>query len=296
MRFKTDFKGDSAMKKLTLILILTVALVGCGRETEQIEVDATQIGEDVRTLTLAWNKVSEDDGSICDLSTSTYESVKEAHAELSKALAPHGVEVAVKTLTPERVEGGLCQCNRVLIQDRFVDEWLGAELVKTSCSGCPNSEACAKTAGSGVTCGGQTAMLHQGKSYDIIPANLIVMAGMVAAADLTGEEIAYSGCACAGACEGKCTCGKCGEVCRVDCVCSSCKGDCKCGKCADGCVHHTAGAECSPDCPGVAAGSTAPCHAAVAGAAEKTASATAKAGCPGSAGCKSKGCAAASGR
>lgn len=266
------------MKKLIILLVIAIALVGCGRESEQIDADSTQVEEKVQSLTIAWHKVSGDDGGICELSTATQLTVDQASQELRRMLADEGIEIAVRTLTPEKVEGGECLCNRVLIQGRFVDEWLGAKLVKTACSGCPNQKACAKSAGSGSSCGGQYAMIHGGKTYTVLPADIIVAAGMIAAADLTGEPIAYGGCPGAGACKGECTC----------------------GKCAGGCVNQAAAA-CTPECPGMATGCPATCkggQAVTAGAAEKTVAAGAKtSGCPqAGAGCKGKSCPASSGR
>lgn len=289
------------MKKLTLLLlIMTIALVGCGRESEQIDADATQTGDSARTLTIAWHKVSEDDGSICELSTATHKSVEQAFKELSQTLAPNGMKVAVETLSPEKVEGSECLCNRVLIQGRFVDEWLGADLVKTACSGCPNQAGCAKSAGSGGGCGGQYAMIHQGKTYSIVPANLIVMAGIIAAADLTGEEITYSGCPGHGACKGECICANCGSSwtcgkCEGECICADCGGTCTYGKCDGGCKYQAAGANCPSDCPGMVTGSNAPCQgsqaAGIVTAERTTAAATAKqGGCPRAAQCKNAGC------
>jgi len=130
------------MKKLAILLILVVAIFGCGKESEQIDADTIQAKDEAQTLTIAWHKVIEDDGSICHLSASTQQSVEQASEELRKALATKGVEIVVETLTPEKVEGGDCMCNRVLIQGRFVDDWLGADLVKTSCSGCPSRAGC----------------------------------------------------------------------------------------------------------------------------------------------------------
>ncbi len=256
------------MKKLTILLLIAIALVGCGRESEQIDADATRAQDDVRTLTIAWHKVTEDDGSICDLSTFTQQTVEQASEELSQALAPAGVDIVVKTLTPEKVEGGDCLCNRVLIQGRYVDEWLGAEMVKTACSGCPNQAGCPKTGGSGSACGGQYALIHQDETYNIVPANLIVMAGLIAAADLTGEQITYSGCPGAGAC----------------------KGECICGNCESGCRYQATGAECSPDCPGMATGCTAACQGGQAVAEKTVAADTNKGGCPQAGQCKSTGC------
>jgi hypothetical protein len=241
------------MKKLSVLvlLVLAVALLGCGRETEQIDSDMTNPGDDTRTLTLAWHKVSEDDGSICELSAATQRMVEQAREELSRILAPANVKVAVETLTPEKVDGAECLCNRILVQGRFVDEWLGAEMVKTGCSGCPNQAGCPNGAGSD-GCGGQYAMVHQGRTYSIVPANLITMAGMIAAADLTGETIGYA--ASSVGIGGNCPCGR-------------CRDGCKGGDCGQDCIHHVAGAPANEPAP----------------AAERS-------GCPRAASCRNAGC------
>ena len=274
------------MKKLTILLLIAIALVGCGRESERIDTEATQAKDDVQTLTIAWHKVSEADGSICDLSIATQQTVDEAAGKLSQALATDGVDIVVKTLTPEKVEGGDCLCNRVLIQGRFVDEWLGAEMVKTACSGCPNQAGCPKSAGSGGACGGQYAMIHQDKTYSIVPANLIVMAGLIAAADLTGEQITYGGCPGAGACKGECICANCG----VSCTYGKCESDCVCENCGVSCRYQATGAECNPDCPGMATGCTAACKGGQAVAEKTVAADTNKGGCPRAGQCKGNAC------
>ena len=81
------------MKKLTILLLIAIALVGCGRESERIDTEATQAKDDVQTLTIAWHKVSEADGSICDLSTATQQTVEQASEELRQALAVNGLRL-----------------------------------------------------------------------------------------------------------------------------------------------------------------------------------------------------------
>jgi hypothetical protein len=215
------------MKRLAILMLVAIVLVGCGRETEKIDMEATGAKDVAQVIKLAWHKVTQDDGTICPLSTDTQAQVELAAEELRSTLAPNGVDVVVETLTPEKVEGQECLCNRVLVQGRFVDEWLGAEIARTPCSGCPNQAGCATGSGSGRACGGQTALIYQGRAHDIVPANLIVMAGMIAAADLTGETITYGGCPgnCAGPAD--CKCGRCQTGCRlgtVNAVATGCEG------------------------------------------------------------------------
>ena len=264
------------MKKFIVILTIAIAIAGCGRESEQMEADAARPENTSQTISLAWHKVNGEDGSVCELSLATQQMVDQASVELSQALAANNIEVAVQTLTPEKVEGGECLCNRVLVQDRFVDEWLGARLVKTACSGCPNQAKCAETAEPD-GCGGQYEIIYQGENHRIVPSDLIVTAGIIAAADLTGEKIAYA------ASEG-------GS--KVNCTCGKCEDGSKCADCEHRCEHHVAGAECSPDCPGAAAGATPPCQAALGKepTASKTTAAPKKSGCPRAANCGNTGC------
>jgi hypothetical protein len=247
------------MKKLAVLMIIAVVLAGCGNQSEQTDVEATGAGDAPEVLTIAWHKVEEDDGTICDLSAATQQSVVQASEELRQALAPNGVDIVVETLTPEKVEGAECLCNRVLIQGRFADEWLGAELARTSCSGCPNRGGCPKTAASGDQCGGQTAVVYQGKTYEILPANLVMMAGLIAAADMTGEPISYNRCPGQEVCKGECTCGRCENgckstaVCNVPCAAEAGTGAISCegygGSCKADCAPAATAEADGKDCP-----------------------------------------------
>jgi hypothetical protein len=204
------------MNKLAILVIAIVALAGCGRETGEIESKAPQAQPEAKVLTVAWHKILDEDGSVCDLSVDTEAVVKQACDELRRVLAPDGVDVVVKTLSPAKEDGADCLCNRVLIQGRYVDEWLGAEVTKASCSGCPNQAGCTEGTAPTVTCAGKTHMTYRGKTYEIIPSNFIVMAGMIAAADLTGEKISYEACPGVDVCQGECICGRCEAGCVAE--------------------------------------------------------------------------------
>jgi hypothetical protein len=222
------------VKKLAVVMIIAIALVGCARESSEVEAQATELKEAAKTLTVAWHKVAEEDGSICELSTATQARVERAVRELRMALAPNGVEIVVETLIPEPVEGGECLCNRVLVQGRFVDEWLSAEVAKASCYGCPDRAGCPKSADAGNRCGGQTTVMYQGKTYEVLPASLIAMAGLIAAADLTGETVTYSGCPgevcdkCLGPCVGHHS-----EASAASSTKATCTARGKCGGCSN---------------------------------------------------------------
>jgi hypothetical protein len=228
------------MKRLAIAMLVAIALVGCGRESEQVDTSATQAEDDVKTLTIAWHKVTEDDGTVCDLSTRTQQVVEQAAKDLRRTLAPNGIDVAVETITPAKVEGSQCLCNRVLVQGRFVDEWLGADVVKAPCSGCADRGACPKSAESGSACAGQTAMAYQGNTYEIVPANLLMMAGLIAAADMSGQVVSY------GACPGKTA--PCAGTCQHD-----------PGTCQGNCARTAASQVETPACPNAAQCQGKPC-------------------------------------
>jgi hypothetical protein len=216
------------MKRLAILIVIAIALVGCGRESEQVDTKSLETADQSKALTMAWHKGTDESGNICDLSVATAEAVGQASGELRQALAEHGIDVVVEegTFSSAYTEEDGCLCNRVWIEGRTLDEWLGAKVVKMSCAGCPGlASGCTRAAASG-GCSGRTSLVYGGKTYEVVPANLIVMAGLVAAADLAGEPIAYSGCPGAG--KGECTCGQCAGGCSAQAKTTGCPRAAQC--------------------------------------------------------------------
>jgi len=233
------------MKKLMILMLLalSVALFGCGGDKETTEVkapadDSVVAAQTPRTLALEWQRMIDEDGNVCCGSEATRMAVETARAKLAQALEASGIEVVLtKTdFTPEECVDCPERANRVLVAGRGVDFWLQAETGSSPCEG-----FCKQTLGEKGSC---QNLMYEGQTYDVIPADLIVKAGLAAAANpatfrITGK---CGGCPSAAGCPSadgcppiKSTCdGSCGGTCpscsgeKAACTCAGpCDGSCK---------------------------------------------------------------------
>jgi hypothetical protein len=88
-----------------------------------------------------------------------------------------GIDVILKqkSLSPQECARDISESNRILIADRPLEEWLGAEVGQSPCGSC-----CSKL-GEDVEC--RTVSVG-GETYEVIPAELIVKAGLLAASEI----------------------------------------------------------------------------------------------------------------
>jgi hypothetical protein len=225
------------MKKLILLLLLAVALFGCGAEDKQAEVETAkpepvEVADAPRTLEIEWQRMVDEDGRACCGSEATQKALENAYAELSESLGPKGIEVELRStnFSPEECMGAPEQANRILIAGHSIAHWLNADVGTSPCQG-----FCKQALGDKGAC--QT-LIYEGEAYEVAPAELIVKAGLLAAAQ------PGSGHRCSG-CPHKSTCG--GNPAACD---GSCQGGCK----HSGSKGTGQKGTCSPDCPGKAAG------------------------------------------
>jgi hypothetical protein len=115
------------------------------------------------------------DGQTCPRCGSTGQEVKKASRSLEQSLAPLGTKVVLENheLTPGAFQQDPSKSNRILINGRPLEEWLGFRVGQSLCCGpCGDSEC--RTLETG------------GQVYETIPADLIVKAGLLAAAQMAG--------------------------------------------------------------------------------------------------------------
>lgn len=136
---------------------------------------------DARTMNIRWQRLTDQQGETCDRCGTTEESVRDATSRLAKVLAPFGMEVQLTTAelgadtflaTPE-------ESNRIWVAGKPLEELLDAKIGMSACGSCGDlcgEDAVCRT----VSVGGVT--------YEAIPADLIVQAGLVAASDLIRDE------------------------------------------------------------------------------------------------------------
>ncbi len=126
-----------------------------------------------KTITIRWQRLVNDAGDTCGRCGDTERSLAEAQRRLAASLKPLGMRVqVVKTeLTSAEFQRDPNESNRIWIGDRTLESILGAQTGTSACAG---------------ACGGTPCrtMMVDGQSYESIPPELIVRAGMRVAADL----------------------------------------------------------------------------------------------------------------
>ncbi|MFH1277325.1 MAG: DUF2703 domain-containing protein [Candidatus Eisenbacteria bacterium] len=134
-------------------------------------------GEGNLVLRLDWQRLVTEDDATCDRCSGTQEELRQAAAALRKSLGPLGIEVAYveQALSREECAADILRSNRILIQDRPLEDWLGGEMGASTCG------SCCEALGEQVEC--RTASVD-GVTYEVIPVRLIVRAGLLAASNL----------------------------------------------------------------------------------------------------------------
>lgn len=170
------------MRWLNLVLIAIIGLTGCNTGLSNIG----RGGSDM-ILAIRWQRLVDDEGKTCNRCGGTQEELGKAVGDLKRSLSPLGIRVTLeeKPLTPRECVDDIMESNRIWIADRPLEDWLGAEVGATVCGSC-----CAQL-GETVEC--RTTSIA-GQTYETIPANLIVRAGLLAASTLIAVPSAGSCC------------------------------------------------------------------------------------------------------
>ncbi len=145
-----------------MLVSTMILLVGC---TSPFQLRREQL------VVLRWQRLVDQRGETCDRCGNTQKEVRLATKTLSRSLAPLGLLLAVEegTLSPEEFAKAPAESNRIWINDRPLEDWLGAKVGMSRCSGC------CSVAGKQVQCRKITV---DEKTYETIPAVLIVRAGL----------------------------------------------------------------------------------------------------------------------
>jgi hypothetical protein len=126
-----------------------------------------------QVLTIRWQRLQDSAGQTCDRCGITEQTIEQAGQLLAVCLKPLGFRVAVEksTLTPAQFALDPSQSNRIWIGDQPLETVLGAKTGTSQCAGVCGEKSC-------------RAMVVNGRSYEAIPVELIVRAGMKVAADM----------------------------------------------------------------------------------------------------------------
>ncbi len=125
------------------------------------------------TLTIKWQRLVDNQGQTCDRCNATGDNVQTAALLLRQALAPLDIEVHSERSELSMAEflAAPLESNRIWINGRPIEEWLGGAVGQSRCCKSCGEEDC------------RTVSLD-GQLYEAIPRELVLKAGLLAAAEL----------------------------------------------------------------------------------------------------------------
>ncbi len=123
----------------------------------------------MKTIKIVWQRLVDEQGATCDRCGGTEQELDKAVRFLQKTLAPGGVRFSLekKAMDMKAVAPDPTQSNRIWVDGRPLEKWLGAEVGKSPCCG-----PC-----EGLEC---RTLEKNGASHETIPAELIIKAGLLA--------------------------------------------------------------------------------------------------------------------
>lgn len=130
----------------------------------------------LKTLTIRWQRLVNAQGQTCDRCGATEQAVRKAATDLQQALGVLGIDVRLEasTLSPTDFAQAPLESNRLWIADVPLEQWLGAAAGESRCCSACGDASC------------RTLELANA-TYEAVPAELIVKAALLAAAQLSGS-------------------------------------------------------------------------------------------------------------
>ena len=156
------------MRKCFAIMMVVGFVCGCVDSGSRFSE-----GKNIKTLTVRWQRLVDEEGQTCDRCGTTETAVENAVRKLKRSLKELDIDVVLekKALSPSTFSKDPLQSNRIWIAGEPLEAWLSATSGQSQCcSTCGDSEC-------------RTVMVD-GKTYEAIPAELIIKAGLLAGAQL----------------------------------------------------------------------------------------------------------------
>jgi hypothetical protein len=197
-------------KTAALIMLAALTVVtGCTREAGESAVktgaEAVIAGAGpAQLLQVRWQRLVDESGQTCDRCGLTGTEVRKAIGLLTKAMEPLNIDVVLKEarLSPAECAEDISQSNRIWIAGVSLEDWLGARVGESPCEGCCEyMTGCVETERQTVDC---RTLIVGTRVYEAIPAELVLKAGLLAAAELVLPGKASS-CCPGGTCSEPCT-------------------------------------------------------------------------------------------
>ncbi len=124
-------------------------------------------------LEIRWQRLVDEKGRTCGRCGTTEAATEDASKKLRRSLKPLNIDVAVEKvpLSAAAFAKDPLESNRIWVAGKPIEEWLQATVGKSQCSGSCGEAEC-------------RTITVDGRTYDAIPSELIVKAGLLASAQL----------------------------------------------------------------------------------------------------------------
>ncbi len=161
----------TVLKNLGFAVCLLL-LAGCATTSKQAEA-----GKEKHVLQVRWQRLVDAKGQTCDRCGLTEKAAQDGVKKLRRSLKAVGIEVVLEKVAVNSTEFSKdpLESNRIWISGKPIEEWLGATIGKSRCSG-PCGEAECRT------------ITVDGRVYTAIPSELIVKAGLLAGAQVVNSQ------------------------------------------------------------------------------------------------------------
>jgi hypothetical protein len=131
----------------------------------------------MNVLKIRWKRLVDEKGKTCDRCGTTETMEEESVSKLKVSLKGLGIDVVLEksAISPSEFSKDTLESNRIWINGKPIEEWLSATSGQSKCcTVCGESDCRTVTVG--------------GKTYEAIPSELIVKAGLLAAAELLHDK------------------------------------------------------------------------------------------------------------
>lgn len=131
----------------------------------------------MKTLVIKWQRLLDENNQTCPRCGSTEDEIERAVNLLRQSLSPLGIEVMLQkaAIDKEDFNKDPLQSNNILIENRAIEEWLGARVGQSQCCDVCGDAEC-------------RTIEIEGQVFETIPATLIIKAGLIAASRVLPVE------------------------------------------------------------------------------------------------------------
>ncbi len=127
----------------------------------------------MKTIVIEWQRLLDENKKTCPRCGSTEQEVEKAAETLNRELKPFEIRATLtkKAINPETFKRDVLQSNRIVIAGKTIEDWLGAETGQSPCCEVCGDAEC-------------RTVEYADQSHEMIPADLIVKAGLIAASQV----------------------------------------------------------------------------------------------------------------